>query len=120
MRPPGHGAAARPRHRPHRRHRPTGATLTTIVCPIIPSVLIATSREVAQAIHAAHGDLQKWSSWTLPGDVMTEWALPGADAPLLRQRTTYEWAQDATGLYRTNEKHEQWLIVVAAERIDNA
>jgi hypothetical protein len=85
-----------------------------IVCPIIPSVLIATSLEVAQAIHAAHGDLQKWSSWTLPGDVMTEWALPGADAPLLRQRTTYEWAQDAKGLYRTNEKHEQWLIAVVS------
>lgn len=81
-------------------------------CKAIPSKLIATSREVAQAIHAAHGDLVRWSSWSLPGDMMTEWALPGADAPLLRQRTTYEWAQDAKGLYRTNEMHEQWLVVV--------
>jgi hypothetical protein len=85
------------------------------VCKVIPSRLIVTSREVAQAIHAAHSDLQRWSGWALPGDMMTEWALPGADAPLLRQRTTYDWAQDAKGLYRTNEQHEQWLIVVTNE-----
>jgi hypothetical protein len=82
------------------------------VCKVIPTRLIATSREVAQAIHAAHNDLQKWSGWTLPGDVMAEWALPGADAPLLRQRTTFEWARDAKGPYQINHKYEQWLIVV--------
>lgn len=85
------------------------------MCKVIPGRLIVTSREVAQAIRAAHSDLKVWSTWTLSGDVMTEWALPGADAPLLRQRTTYDWAQDAKGLYWTNEKHEQWLIVVTNE-----
>jgi len=81
-------------------------------CKVVPAKLIATTRDVAQAIHAAHNDLVRWSSWSLPGDIMTEWALPGADAPLLRQRTTFEWAQDAKGPYRTNERHEQWLVVV--------
>jgi hypothetical protein len=76
------------------------------VCKVIPTRLIATSREVAQAIHAAHNDLQKWSGWTLPGDVMAEWALPGADAPLLRQRTTFEWARDpSVGDARARRPH---------------
>ena len=83
------------------------------VCDIIPAELVPTTREVALAIRAAHRNLQVWATWSFSGDMMTEWALPNADAPLLRQRTTYDVEYDMDGNpRRTNERHEQWLVVV--------
>ena len=86
------------------------------MCKVIPSRLIPTSREVAVAIRAAHRDLKVWATWSFSGDMMTEWALIGADAPILRQRTTWETDWNDGGYeVRINEQHEQWLIVVTNE-----
>jgi hypothetical protein len=82
----------------------------------MPDLLIRltpTSREVATAIRAAHPNLKVWATWSFTGDMMTEWALLGAEAPILRQRTTYTETMNADGLLvRADEQHEQWLIAV--------
>jgi len=81
--------------------------------PELLTRLTPTSREVARAIRAAHRDLKVCATWSLTGDMMTEWALPGAEAPILRQRTTYTETMRADGLImRADEQHEQWLIAV--------
>jgi hypothetical protein len=77
------------------------------------TVCIPTSRDVAVAIRAAHPNLKVWATWSFTGDMMTEWALPFAEAPILRQRTTYTETMTADGLLmRADEHHEQWLIAV--------
>jgi hypothetical protein len=81
--------------------------------PELLTRLTPTSREVARAIRAAHRDLKVCATWSFTGDMMTEWALPGAEAPILRQRTTYTEELNANGVpVRADEQHEQWLIAV--------
>ena len=89
--------------------------------PDLLTIHTPTSREVATAIRAAHPNLKVWATWSFIGDMMTEWALPFAEAPILRQRTTYTETMSADGLImRADEHHEQWLIAVVGVEGEDA
>ena len=77
---------------------------------------VPTTVEVWRAIKLAHPDLGVFSSYSNPtGDdglssqpqMMTEYGLPGADAPLMGALTT--WERGAQDHERINEQHQYWL-----------
>jgi hypothetical protein len=81
-------------------------------------VKVPTSREVWQAIHAAH-DLKVYSSFSDPtgtfmggpgevGRMETGYSLPATDLPILWACTTWPIGPDGT---RGGEAHEYWLCV---------
>lgn len=84
---------------------------------------IPTSGEVWAVLHARH-KLRAYSSFSNPeGDshlgngkpeMVTAYCFDGADAPLIKARTT--WEKGEKSYDRVNEKHEYWINAPLEDR----
>lgn len=86
---------------------------------------ITTTKEVWQAIRHAHGgEMGVFSSFSNPdgefmgfsgrGEMMTEWAINGADFPIIGAQTTWD-IDELDRSVKSNEQTRYWLCVAVTE-----